>query len=375
MLWLQWAFWVTVFLLFFTYAGYPLLLWGLVRVLRPKKTVLREQPPLSVSIVLVARNEEGRIAARLTNLLEGSPATLQELIVVLDGCTDSTAQKVKQFADPRIRLVEQQPGKGKPAGLNTGIQAATGEVVMLCDARQRFESDTISRLVDWFQDPRTGAVSGTLEIERSLEGTGQGVDVYWRLEKGIRQLESTLDSSVGCSGAVYALRRSAFSPIPEDTILDDVVIPMQIAKKGFRVRFCPDARAFDPQALSGSNEKKRKVRTLAGNFQLLFRYPNWTVPWGHRLWWKLILHKYLRLLGPVLMLVLLVVSVLLRGQVFYLLALLAQLLIYALSLLVWKIPSIRNRLCTILAGFVFLQVCIVQGFLYWLTGRSARGWK
>ena len=370
------AFWLTAFLLAFTYAGYPALLWllvrlrGIARLSIPDKSV-----ELTLSVVLVARNEEARIAARLANLTTSDAAALRVIIVVCVGCSDGTARVAASFPDDRVRVLNVEPGRGKPAGVNAGVAAATGDVVVLCDARQRFTPETLPRLLAWFADPATGAVSGALEIESSKGGTGQGVDAYWKLEKLIRRLESDLDSSVGCTGAVYALRRSAFRPIPDDTLLDDVVIPMCIAAKGLRVRFCAEAVAFDPQTLSGAAEHRRKVRTLAGNFQMLFRHPQWLLPWQQRLWWKLVAHKYLRLAGPLLLAVLLALSWVLRGQPCYGAALVLQAGFYVMALLAWSMPGLKWRLPAMAAGFLFLQFCIVRGFFHWLTLKSQKGWK
>ncbi len=370
------AFWLTAFLLFFTYAGYPLLLWLLVRQWRSSGHAAPGCPAgLSLSIVLVVRNEQARIAARLENLAATATRALREIIVVCDGCTDGTGAVAAAFPGAGVRVLKVEPGRGKPAGVNAGVAAATGDVVVLCDARQRFTADTLPRLAAWFGCPLTGAVSGALEIEPSAGGIGQGVDAYWRLEKLIRRLESDLDSSVGCTGAVYAIRRSAFKPIPEDTLLDDVVIPMNIVAEGLRVRFCPEAVAFDPQTLSGPSEHRRKVRTLAGNFQMLFRHPQWLLPWRHRLWWKLIAHKYLRLAGPLLLAALLGLSWVLRAQPCYWLALLLQAGFYCAALLAWCLPQVGGRLPGMAAGFLFLQFCIARGFWYWATLKSKKGWK
>ncbi|MDB6138374.1 MAG: glycosyltransferase family 2 protein [Verrucomicrobiaceae bacterium] len=375
---LAWVFWGTAMLLLFTYAGYPALLAFMVRIRRARLEspgVPMVEAGLDMAAVLVVRNEERSIRARLENLLATDSPALKEIIVVCDGCTDATAEMAEQFPDARVRVLHVNPGRGKPAGVNAGVLAAISDVVVLCDVRQRFLPDTLPRLLSWFADPATGAVSGALEIEPSTSGTGQGVDAYWKMEKLIRRLESDLDSSVGCTGAVYAVRRAAFQPIKEDTLLDDVVIPMQIAAQGLRVRFCPEAVAFDPQTLAGPSEHRRKVRTLAGNFQLLFRHPQWLVPWGHRLWWKLIAHKYLRLTGPLMLAILLFCSWMLGGQPLYRGMFLAQMCLYAGAVLAWCLPGLKVRMLSMAAGFLFLQVCIVRGFFWWLRMKPRAGWK
>ena len=374
---LAWVFWGSALLLMFTYAGYPLLLAALVRWRgrASRQAVIGDSADLGAAVVLVVRNEEARIVARLENLIATATPALREIIVVCDGCTDGTAVLAEAFPDDRVKVLRVTPGRGKPAGVNAGVAAAFSEVVVLCDARQRFEAQTLPRLLAWFADPATGAVSGALEIEPSEGGAGQGVDAYWKLEKLIRRLESDLDSSVGCTGAVYAVRRSAYEPIAEDTLLDDVEIPMRLAARGLRVRFCADAVAYDPQTLSGPAEHRRKVRTLGGNFQLLFRHLPWLMPWGHRLWWKLIAHKYLRLAGPLLLVLQLASSWGLRGQPFYLVAFVVQAGLYAGAVLAWLLPGMKVRILSMAAGFLFLQVCIVRGFFWWLFPKPRQGWK
>lgn len=372
------SFWMLVFwtasgLLFLAYPGYPLLLLCIPRI-RAEAPAASADMTTSVAVVLVVRNEATRIEARLRNLLDCG-AEIREIIVVCDGCSDPTAAVAKALGHPAIQVIEVLEPRGKPAGISIGVQAATADVIVLCDARQRFEPTTIPRLLRWFADPANGAVSGALEIESSSSSSGRGVDAYWRLEKLIRQLESDLDSSVGCTGAVYALRRSCFQPMPEDTLLDDVVEPMLIAAQGMRVRFDAAALAYDPQTLDGAREERRKVRTLAGNFQMLARYPGWMLPGGHRLWWQLILHKYLRLAGPVLLLLTWAASLALMPGLFFTLVASVHGAFALLAVMGLLLPRKRTKWLSWPAGFVFLQWCVVKGFAWWSMGTRTRGWR
>ena len=192
--------------------------------------------------------------------------------------------------------------RGKAAVLNDVVPRASGAIVVLADARQRFEPDTVRALTRPFADPAVGAVSGELILTETLEGpaVGRGVGVYWRYEKLIRKSESRVDSTVGATGAIYAIRRELFEPIPEDTLLDDVLIPLRIVRRGYRVLFEPAARAWDRVAASAGEELARKVRTLAGNFQLFVREPWLLDPRRNRIWLATVSHKGLRLLGPLL---------------------------------------------------------------------------
>jgi len=366
----------SLFSLFYTFAGYTLwiaLLGNLRR--RPTAKAALAVPPF-VSVVVVAHNEEHRIGSRLHNLLASAyPAERMEVIVVSDASTDATGERVREIADARLHLLELPQRAGKSSGLNAGLNAARGEIIVFADARQQFDPQAIAKLVGNFSDLQIGAVSGNLDIAPSASSVGGGVDIYWRMEKFLRLAESRWDSSIGCTGAIYAIRRSLFTPLPEDTYLDDVVIPMQIALRGHRVVFDPEAKCHDPQPSDPARENIRKQRTLAGNFQMLLRHPNWLLPWRNRLWWQLLSHKYLRLAAPAMLALLFVANAALTGKPLYRLLFLSQCVFYGLALAGLLFRSLKFRVFSIPAGFVFLNVMIVRGFFYYLRPPRRSGWN
>lgn len=375
---IQLLFWFSLMLIVYTNLGYPVLLWILCR-LRSKSTSIGdfegEWPKLSV--VMVAHNEVERISTKLQNLLDCEYPGEIEVIVVCDGCEDDTAQVSRQLGGVRVRTIESER-HGKAAGLNQGVAAASGSILVFADVRQVFESDAIRQLIKPFADSRVVGVSGSLEIKAAVDGAGQGIDVYWKLEKFIRLAEATLDSCIGCTGAIYALRASSFRPLPVDTLLDDVVVPMQAMLEGGRILFEPAAIAYDPQALTTTNERRRKKRTLAGNFQMLFRYSSWLLPMRNRLWWQLISHKYLRLLVPMLLMLCLVSNVVLvKTHLVYAFTLSSQMVLYTLAI-VGLLFRFRNfKIFSIPAGFLYLQFLCVMGFIHFLKSRIAKkaeGW-
>ena len=389
---MEWAFWGSLVLVVYTYAGYPLLLWSLSslgkRLSKPEKKKEGKAFEPTISVVMVVHNEEERVLGRIQNLLQSNYSGLEEVLVICDRCDDNTVSMTEAAADPDepggigqwVRVVELEKGKeGKAAGVNQGVAIAKGEIVVFADVRQRFESDTISKLVAPFADRRVGAVSGSLEIESSEEVAGEGLDVYWELEKFIREKESDIASSIGCTGAVYAVRGKVYEAIEQDTILDDVVIPMRIAMAGYRVLFEKNAKAFDSQSLDQESERRRKSRTLAGNWQMLFRHLGWLFPWVNGLVWQLVSHKYLRLLGPVFLLVALVCNLmLLGGHWIYWITLAWQVLCYGLGLaglfeisFPWKPLLLLSRISS---GFLFLQGLCVMGFVRWIKGQDSKGW-
>jgi len=370
------VFWFSGALLFYTFVGYGLMISALAR-WRPKSSSpspAGELPPICV--ILVAYNEEKRIAERLRNLLAAEyPAEKLHVLLVSDGSTDATVAEAQSMRDARIEVIDQPERLGKAARLNLALALCAADIVVFADARQVFAPDAIARLVGHFADPAIGAVSGSLEIAPAASATGSGVDTYWRYEKTLRTAESRFDSCIGCTGAIYALRRNLFVPIPEDTLLDDVVIPLQAAAQGVRVIHDPAALAFDPQPLEPESELRRKQRTLAGGFQMLFRYPAWLLPGGHRLWWQIVAHKYLRLLAPFLFLTAFVANLFLVSQPFYAACLAAQLAFFVVAGLCLLPPARRWKVCKLPAGFVFLNLQVLRGLRYYLAGAGRGGWQ
>ena len=371
----QLLFWFSFAALAYTFLGYPLLIGALAKAAgMPVKKSSPANPP-AVSVVLVAFNEEERIVPRVAILLAASyPADKLEVLVVTDGSTDGTVAKLRALADPRVRVLAREHRSGKSACLNAAIPQARGEIVALCDARQRFAPHTIPELVANFTDPDLGAVSGSLEIDPAATGVGGGVDLYWKLEKFIRASEGRFSSTIGATGAVYAVRRELFQPIPDDTLLDDVVIPLQIAvNHGKRITFDPTAPAYDPQTTDPAKEKRRKLRTLAGNFQMLAQHPGWLLPWRTGLWWQLLSHKYSRIVAPVFMVTMLTGNAALAGEPFYRMVLAAHVAFYALALLGLALPALKWKPLSVPAGFVFLNLMTVGGCVNWLRGAYRQG--
>ena len=239
------------------------------------------------------------------NLVGSDYKGKMEIIIVSDGSTDQTRGIVTATAEKtnktnvKIKFYEYFPSRGKAYALNLGISKAKGEIIIFADARQFFEENAIKQLVQNFSLKEIGGVSGELLFYKdssSMIKTEMGL--YWNYEKFIRKLESTTGSVVGATGAIYAIKKSLYKKIPEDIILDDVLIPLNIAKQGYRVIFDAGAKAYDILPDTFSGEKKRKVRTLLGNWQLISYYPELVIPFMHPMWFRLISHKFLRLAVP-----------------------------------------------------------------------------
>lgn len=294
------VFWAAVCLLIYIYAGYPLILYIWAK-LNPRSYLRNKEYEPSVSILVVAHNEAANVSERLDNLLAlDYPRHRLEIILASDGSTDDTVTLARRYVPQGVSVFEFGIHRGKPAVLNELVPLAKGNIIVLADMRQRFEPTALRALVAPFVDIRIGAVTGELILTGDKNGSaaGEGVGFYWKYEKFIRRQETMIDSTVGVTGAIYAMRRSLFSPIASDTLIDDVLIPMNIVRQGYRVVYEPTARAHDRKAVSTDKEFARKVRTIAGNYQLLLRHAWLLNPFLNRLWWQTISHKYCRLLSP-----------------------------------------------------------------------------
>lgn len=373
-------FWGAVAALVYLHFGYPLLLGAWTR-LRPRPAQgsgpgsAREAEPPFVSVLLVACNEEARIDDRIRNLRSlDHPRDRLEILVASDGSNDATAARARAW--DRVRVVEMPRRRGKPSALNALVPMARGEILLMADARQSFERSSLRRLLRHFADPMVGAVSGSLRLDGN-GAVGRGVGVYWRLESYIRRQESLVDSCVGVTGAIYAVRRTLVTPLPPDTLLDDVLIPMRIVREGFRVLHEPSARAFDRASASGREEFTRKVRTLAGNFQLFAREPWLLAPWRNRLWLQTLSHKGLRLLGPGFLLLAFVSSLALAlDSALYAGLLAGQILFYAAALGGGSLARrARVPLLAIPQVFCLLHAATLVAFFRFVTGRQRVTWE
>lgn len=360
----------------YIYAFYPALVAVLARVLgRP---VDRSGPrPKSISIAIPAHNEETSIARRLNEFsrLVGRSGLQAEIIVVSDGSTDRTAAIAKEAAcGCQLRVVELPYRVGKAVALSQGCALAEHEIIVLADARQHWAADALDHLLANFGDPAVGAVTGELVLE-SAPGVLAGVGVYWRFEKWLRKQESRWFSTVGVTGAICAVRRELFCPVPEDTLLDDVYWPIRVTMQGRRVVHDAAAIAYDRLPARPRDEFRRKVRTLSGNFQLVARLPSALQPWRNPVWLQFVSHKLMRLLVPWALLIILASSFLLPGAI-YQAFFWAQVAFYGLGLIgfatAWGAPF---KLASLASSFLMLNSAAWLAFWVWVSGNAGRTWE
>jgi cellulose synthase/poly-beta-1,6-N-acetylglucosamine synthase-like glycosyltransferase len=370
------VFWFSFSILLYTYAGYPL--WIYLRShLCPR--AWRQEPILpSVSIILAVHNGEALLRQKIDHLLSlDYPQDRMEIVIVSDGSTDDTDDIPKEFPDLRVRFIRCSEHRGKASTLNLGMRSATGEILLFIDIRPWIEGNALQLLLTNFADPSVGCAAGELVLRDDGQEPGAKAvgGIYWRYEQWIRNCEGKVDSPLGVYGGFYAVRRELARALPEGTILDDMLQPLNVIRQGYRSVLDVRARVYDvwPKSLRG--EFHRKVRTLAGNFQLIQLAP-WLLSQQNRLRFELISHKLLRLLVPILLVMLLVGSALLANRSWvYAGALAAQIFFYVLAALgAGRGIPVLLRLAAPASAFCMLNAAVVVGFYKFLFTRGPL-WK
>jgi poly-beta-1,6-N-acetyl-D-glucosamine synthase len=362
-------FWSALTMIFLAYVGYPIYLY--IRARLWPRPVERKSILPSVSVILAVHNEQRWLTSKLQNLAGlDYPSDQLQIVVVSDGSTDATNDILERWqGSSRIAVFTSHAGKA--AAINLSLKAASGEILVFTDARQVIAADAFRQLTANFADPSVGCVSGELMIGQDGTSSGAaGVGMYWHLEKKIRQWEGLTGSMVGATGALYAVRHRLLVPLPQETILDDVYIPLHVARQGERVVFEPKARAFDPVTPNPKQEFSRKLRTLFGNYQLLQLAP-WILIHRNTLRFRFFWHKISRLLVPFALVACLISSLLIRTAV-YEFAFILQLMFYGLAVLslFHRKLGVVSKLANISLAFLVLNAAATLALVYFVAGRK-----
>jgi cellulose synthase/poly-beta-1,6-N-acetylglucosamine synthase-like glycosyltransferase len=327
-------FWISVAFPLYVYVGFPLLLWLLQAfVRRPPR-----EPPIehSVSLLVAAYNEAAVIADKIRNSLAlDYPAEKLEIVIASDGSEDATAEIVRSFeaeSGGRVRLLSYPQNRGKMAVLNDALRELRGEIVAFSDATSMLAADSLRLLVQGFNDPHVGAVSGIYRLlKKDQAQLGHQEDIYWQYETFLKVQEARLGAFTGAHGSLYAIRRTLYPFPSENTINDDFTIPMRILERGYRVAYEPAAVAFEEaHEMEGFS---RRVRITAGNIEQLREIKYLLRPPRPFVLFCLLSHKTGRLLVPVFLLLALATNIALRDQFPYNWLLLGQALFYSLAVL------------------------------------------
>jgi cellulose synthase/poly-beta-1,6-N-acetylglucosamine synthase-like glycosyltransferase len=347
-------FWLSCAFLLYVIAGYPLLLKVISGLSR--KPIRKGEFLPSVSVVIPVRNGEQYVRRKLDSILDlDYPKELLEVLVISDGSTDETDDLVRSYSAWGVRLLH-VPHGGKPAALNAGVPTTRNAILLLTDIRQVLEPGSLRRMMSCFADPAVGVVSGELIIRRGDNLQESNIGLYWKFESWIRNRLSDLDSMMGATGPFYAIRRELMVQMPAETLLDDLYVPLAAFFRGYRLVVEPSAKAYDdPTSLS--TEFRRKVRTLAGNYQIMQQYPG-LLTFRNRMWIHYVSYKLGRLLLPFSLVAIAITSFWLPRPWMVLSVLAAEVIVYGLAILDDRISetSPLKRLSSVSRTFVVMML-------------------
>lgn len=293
-------FWLSAVLIFYTYVGYPLLVWLLARFASNPKHERAEMP--FVTLLIAAFNEEAVISQKLENSLAlDYPRDKLQILVVDDGSEDRTQEIIRQYQDRGVELAYNPPRRGKMAAINRAMSQARGEIILFSDASNTYAFDVVREIVKPFADPHVGAAVGARSIEAGEGGLGESEGLYWKYESFIQKNESNLGCCTGIIGEVLALRRDLFATPPDGIINDDFYMAMQVARQGYAVAYVPAAKSFESISQNPQDGIERRIRIVAGRYQAI-AHAGRLVPWNRPLLvWQIISHKFMRPLVPFFM--------------------------------------------------------------------------
>ncbi len=374
------SFWTCVGLILYSYVAYPILIWTAAR-LFGRKLVPPPEDRIDwpfASLLIAAHNEEDVIAATIRIALTTDyPADRFEILIGNDGSKDRTADVVRSLDDPRVRLLDYPVNRGKATVLNDSIGQARGSIVLLSDANTEIAPDAARKLVRWFEDPEVGAAVGRLILTDPT--TGRNADgLYWKYETFLKKQEARLGALLGANGAIYAIRKDLYRPIPPQTIVDDFVIPL-LAKirSGCRLIYEADATALEETAPEVMDEFHRRARIGAGGFQSIGMLAPLFHPRFGWLTFSFLSHKILRWFCPFFMIGALVSCALLSRQPLYLGLLVVQVLFYLVSWVMTRVPASVKPLrpLRLTTMFTSMNLALLAGFWRWISGRQRGTWR
>ncbi len=374
----------SLFIIIYTYAGYPLLLFALTRIKKlffpPQKAVTAIDFP-AVTLIVTAYNEQGIIREKIINCLGlNYPRELLTTIFVTDGSTDDTTRIAREYTG--ITVLHEPARKGKLAAMNRAVLLVKSPIIVFSDANTFLNDDAIKKIVRHYSDPQVGGVAGEKRILQKEDSLSRGEGFYWRYESLLKRLDSDLNTTMGAAGELFSIRTPLYSVLPPDTILEDFVQSMQVCLKNYVVRYEPDAFAAEPASASLKDEMERKIRISAGGFQAISRLKPllnfFRLPIAS---FQFISHRILRwAICPPALVILFISSIYLclhPGSIFYAIFFCLQAIFYILGMIGWR-QALKNKhlkLFSIPFYFLFMNACVFAGFWRYINDKQGPVWE
>ena len=381
------AFWISFFIIFYTFFGYGILLYLLVRIKRlfKKPYVFSQLYDLpTVTVIVAAFNEEYLIEEKIKNCLElNYPKNKVQFIFITDGSSDRTPELVGNY--PEIQLLHENQRLGKMAAIKRAMPYVSGYVTVFTDANTFLNKDALIQLLKHYQNPKIGAVAGEKKImvSQSADASSAGEGFYWKYESALKKWDYELYSNVGAAGELFSIRTDLYEPVETDTIIDDHMIAMRIAEKGYIIAYEPNAYALETASADSSEELKRKIRIAAGGIQSVYRLKKAANPFNNPvLTFQYFSHRLLRwVLTPWLMIILFFLNSMIVIRYpesgFYVLTLFLQLSFYLAALLGWFLESKKIRLKAAFIPFYFsmMNYAVIAGTFRYYKGSQSAAWE
>jgi cellulose synthase/poly-beta-1,6-N-acetylglucosamine synthase-like glycosyltransferase len=379
------AFWISLFIVFYTFFGYGVLLYFLVKLriaLRGRRTIPQTAEWPTLTVFVAAYNEEDYIIEKIKNTLGLEyPADKVSYVFVTDGSTDRTPALVATY--PQIKLMHQPARNGKIAAMHRAMQEVQTEIAIFTDANTALNKKALLNICRHYADKSVGAVSGEKRVEIDDVGDATaGEGFYWKYESKLKTWDSELYSVVGAAGELFSIRTALYEPVPPDTILDDFMISMLVAQRGYRIVYEPAAYASETGSENIKEELKRKIRIAAGGIQSIVRLPKAINPFRNFvLFFQYLSHRVLRwTVTPFLMLLALILNIIIVAQGrmgIYALLLICQLFFYACALLGWLFEKrqIKVKIFFIPYYFCMMNYAVIAGISRYFAGTQSAAWE
>ena len=390
MSWIETTFIVCLCIVFYTYIGYGIILWILVKVKRaftkrPEPQLIADSDLPEATLLIAAYNEELIVAEKMrnTSMLEYPKGKLK-VVWVTDGSNDGTNKLLEKYDN--ITVLFKPERKGKTAALNRSMPFIDTPIVVFTDANTMLNHNAIKCIAACFvRNPRVGCVAGEKRIadrQRSNASTG-GEGMYWKYESTLKRLDSELCTAVGAAGELFAIRRELFEEMENDTLLDDFMMSMRIAAKGYKIEYCADAYAEESGSADMKEEEKRKVRIAAGGLQSVWRLRGlFNIFKYGTMSFQYISHRVLRwTITPIMLFLMLPLNIAITAlnplSAFFTATLVFQAMFYLCGLWGYALSrkSIKNKYLYVPYYFLFMNINVIKGFFYLCRRRGSGAWE
>ena len=370
-------FWLTIGIISYTYFGYPVFIIFLSLFINHKIHKRGVEP--NVTFLITAYNEEKNIAKKLENTLSlDYPKEKLEIVVASDASEDKTDQIVREFSERGVILHRVEGRVGKTETQNQTVKMAKGDIVIFSDATTQYKKDALRKIVRNYNDPSVGAVSGRYEyVNPTGAPVGLGTILFWKYENSVKSGQTRIETVTGCCGCIYSVRKSLYEPLPRD-IISDLVEPLKILEKGYRIAFEPEAVAYEETTETSEEEFGMRVRVISRGMHGLWYMRRLFNPFNYRfIAFQLFSHKVLRWMIPFLLPFLLISNLFLVGTPFYTLTFVAQILFYIGAMGGYLLDKMgkKAKLLALPLYYCVVNAASVAAFFRTIFGKRAIVWE